>query len=504
MVIPSTGYLFENKRQTLLRSDWPSFSAISAQASPHVFGPSGLPVVRSWLQGNDIPLDRQEYWLQAHAGAKTNCDGVTGTLYVPEVYQFYAANAMSSAGGVLAMGCGTGKTLTAELYALAVAPKLCGKPCIIATTLTAFRAWKPYLDRFKAMGYGSVHLISIDSLHKFEPAFPSAGGLLILDESHLLGSVTARRTKHAMRLRLKVDDALCLSGTMFHGGIPRALTNMNLAVPGLAGFSSAYNAAQHFGCLQQLMIPGVGRVTKILKPEGQHFDAFKSFVTRRFVCALTKNSPLVASCVTIPEQDQETVEFGGPWMDVHTACVHEVRRAIEANEGIPHAMKVMQALAHQGIETKAQYILDMLSDGEPLVVFCQYHESLNYLENLFKEEGISYARIDGSTSVDERGSIESAFSRGELRVILGQCVAAGVSISLTRSHRSVSTDISWRPEDYDQMLARTCRRGQAHRCRHTDLVANRFQSEILQRIRSGMVFDASVSAFQDARRATGL
>lgn len=503
MVIPATGYTFEGKRQTLLRSDWPSFSGMSAQNSPHVFGQAGVPVVRDWLKNNDIPFDRQDYWLQAHRGAKTSVDGVTGTLYVPEVYQYFAANAMSSAGGVLAMGCGTGKTLTAELYALGVSGKLRGKPCIIATTLTAFDAWRPYLDRFKSMGYSAVHLVSIDSLHKFEPAFPSSGGLLILDESHLLGAVTARRTKHAMRLRLKVDDALCLSGTMFHGGIPRALTNMNLAVPGLAGFSSAYNAAQHFGCLQQLVIPGVGRVTKILKPQGADFERFKEFVTRRFVCALTKHSPLVQSCVTIPEQDQETVEFGGPWMDVRTAALQEIRRSIEANEGIPHAMAIRQTLAHQGIAWKAQYILDELSNGEPLVVFAQYHESLDYLENLFKEEGITYARVDGSVTGDFRKNATASFESAEVQVFLGQCVAAGISISLTRASRSVATDISWRPEDYDQMLARTCRRGQTHRCRHTDLVANRFQSGVLQTIRSGMVFDASIAAFQDVSRALG-
>lgn len=502
MVIPSTGYFAEGKKQTLLRSDWPYFAAMSALESSTVFGPHGKDVVRQWLVANDVPLARQDYWLAALNGKHTVCDGVTGTLYVPDVYQFHAANQMSEAGGVLAMGCGLGKTLTAELYAAAVSAKLQGKPVIIGCPKIAFGAWAPYIPRFKAMGYSDVFLVSIDSLHKFEPGFPSAGGLLILDESHLLGSVTARRTKHALRLRLKVDDALCLSGTLFHGGIPRALTNMSLAVPGLASFSSVYNAAAHFGCIQRLTIPGVGVVQKILKPEGDHHTAFMEFVTRRFVCSLTKHSPIAASCIAIPEQDIDTVEFGGPWMDIRTSAITEIRRAIEANEGIPHHMAVMQKLAHSGIEEKSGFILDMLSNNEPLAVFSQYHDSLNHLETRFKDEGISYARIDGASSADARSHATGQFERGEIQAFLGQFEAAGLSISLVRSRRSVATDISWRPEQYDQVLARTCRRGQSHRCRHTDLVANRLQLGILERIRSGMVFDSSVAAFQDVARAS--
>jgi hypothetical protein len=478
---------------------------MSALASPEVFGPHGKEAVRQWLRSNDVPFARQDYWLDALRGGRTNVIGISGTLYPPDPYQLYAAGEMSSAGGVLALGCGLGKTLTAEVYASAVAAKLRGRPVIIATTLTAFAAWKVYIPRFKAMGYSDVFLVSIDSLHKFEPGFPSAGGLLILDESHLLGGITARRTKHALKLRLKVDDCICLSGTMFHGGIPRALVNMNLAVPGLAGFSSNFNAATHFGCLGEIFVNGTKHY-KILKPQGPGATKFQEFVARHNVCALTKKSPIVTQSVTIPEQDQLTEEFGGPWMDVHTASVIEVRRAIAANEGIPHHMAIMQALAHEGIEVKTQYILDTLSDGQPLVVFCQYHESLDYIETKLKEEGITYARVDG-TVVDERRSacvhsFQSA-SNG-VQCFLAQIETVGISIELTRARRSVATDISWRPESYDQALARTCRRGQVHRCTHTDLVSNRLQSDILESIRLGMVFDASVSSFQDVRRACGL
>ncbi len=504
MPIPSTGYFAEGRKQTMARSDWPYFAAMSALASEDVYGPHSKAVVRDWLKAHDIPYARQDYWLEAHSGKRTICDSVVGTLYCPEAYQVFAASSMSVAGGVLAMGCGLGKTLTAEVYAAAVATKLQGRPVVIATTLTAFDAWTVYIPRFKDMGYSDVFLVSIDSLHKFEPGFPSAGGLLILDESHLLGGTTARRTKHALALRLKMDDALCLSGTLFHGGIPRALTNMNLAVPGLAAFSSQFNAANHFGCLQEVRDHQGVRHWKIIKPEGAAHTKFMEFVTRRFVCALTKRSPLAAMCVNIPDQDQETVEFGGPWMDVYTSALMEIRRAIADNEGIPHDMKVRQALAHQGIEAKTQYILDVLSDGEPLVIFAQYHESLDYIESKLNEEGISYARIDGSVTGGARTAARERFHRGECRCIIGQIEALGISVDLTRAARSIATDISWRPECYDQALARTCRRGQSHRCRHTDLVANRFQFDILARIRSGMVFDASVSSYQDVRRATGL
>ena len=518
MTIPLVGYLATvpgSPKQNLPRSDWPIFAAMSALASSQYYSQtsSAGPAIHSWLKGQDIPEDRLSLWLRALAGNKLPITTITHAgpgsyRFIPEQYQYVAAAAMSCAGGILALGCGLGKTLTTEVVVNAVAPRYFGKPLIIATTLTAFGAWKEYIPRFEKLGFSKIFLVSIDSLHKFEPGFPSNGGVLIYDEGHLLGAVTSRRTKHAMKLRLKVDFCLLLTGTLFHGGIVRAMTCMNLAVPGLGTFASSFSAASYFQCIEEVTYKETrGDKTidvtrhKIVKPTGEHHARFQEFVARRFVCALAKSSPIVRQSVNIPEQDQVSIHLDGPWATVHQDSVTEIRRAIEAGEGIPHASAVAKRLARSGLASKIDFLLEALSDSAPAVVFAQYHESLDALEQAFLDAGISLVRVDGSVTGVHRSNAISDFQSGKAQVFLGQIEAAGISVELTRSSRSFATDLSWRPDAYDQALARTCRRGQASRCTHTDLIANRFQERVVDTVRSGKAFDASITEYQDVARA---
>lgn len=507
MPIPSIGYIPEipgRPKQVLPKSDWPNYAAIAALSTTAHFGPLGasaIPVLRSYLATQDIPWDRASRWI-----APPNIKALRDHEYykTPDEYQFYAAEQMSVAGGTLGLGCGLGKTLTAEVVAKALLPTLASRTLVLASTRTALDggAWTPYIPRFSAMGYDPIFQVSIDSLHKFEPGFPASGGLLLLDEVHLLGGSNARRTKHALALRLKMDAGLGLSGTVFHGGILRAMNTLNLAIPGSATFASQWKAAEYFNCIRDVPV-GDKVYKKIVKPEGDDARRFQEFISSRHVCALSKTSKMVLESLVIPEQDIETVSLDGPWGSIHYDSAQEVRRAMEAGEGIPHASAVAKKLARSGIDTKISWILDALATGEPLAVFAQYHESLDAIEATLRAEEIPFVRVDGGVTGRARTEAIARFQDSPaIPVFLGQFEAAGISVELTKARRSVATDISWRPDAYEQMLARTCRRGQAHRCVHYDLLANRFQEKILEHIRSGRVFDSSVTEYQEVQRAT--
>jgi len=136
MVIPTMGYCPDipgRPKQVIPRSDWPIYAAVSALESGKYFGPlaaNGDAVLRSWLNSQDIPEARINFWLSSLHGQKImlpeSAPGVH--RFDPEEYQTYAASEMSESGGILGMACGLGKTLTAEIFVNAVAPKLQGKP----------------------------------------------------------------------------------------------------------------------------------------------------------------------------------------------------------------------------------------------------------------------------------------------------------------------------------------------------------------------------------------
>ena len=223
-------------------------------------------------------------------------------------YQLDAEHKLTIAGGVLNLGVGLGKTLTtaamAEIYqreGLAMPSR-----CWIVAPLIAHGAWKPYLPYLKSM-YRDVRVLSIDSIHKFKAAAPE-GGLLIVDEAHLAGRMTARRTSSLMTLRLGFDVGLCLTGTLVHGGLEKALTVLDLAVPGAAGFSSRWTAGDYFKVLVRKKI-GSRTVTSLEKPTGALKNAFMEWV-HSYSCVLSKDSPAVAAEVCIPGQELHTVEIG--------------------------------------------------------------------------------------------------------------------------------------------------------------------------------------------------
>ena len=65
---------------------------------------------------------------------------------------------------------------------------------------------------------------------------------------------------------------------------------------------------------------------------------------------------------------------------------------------------------------------------------------------------------------------------------------------------SITLDVSWSCIDYSQALARTHRRGQNNPCLHVDLVSNRLQARILDRLRSGQDFAATCAEYADLKR----
>lgn len=445
------------------------------------------------LEAKGVPEDRAMRFARS-----VNLSGlVAGMLSVPvsgktlAEYQQNAVSRMTEAGGVLGMAVGLGKTISAIAAAREYVTKVVSPRCWIMCPLNAMGAWKPYLDDLKAMGYTDVKLLSMDSAHKFVGA-PRIGGLLIVDEAHLAGRMAARRTKSLFTIRYGFDTCLCLTGTMLHGGLEKALTVLDLAIPGATGFATRWSAAAHYGVLVKKRI-GSRVVNDIAKPHGASRSRLNALLARYTACA-TKEAEEVKKSVLIPSQWLREVEFGGAQESATETVVRIARAVAEDTGSLPEAMAVMHMAMRDGIDAKLAWLLDQMED-EPVVVFAAYHESLDAAEAVFEESGVSWVRVDGSVTGDDRIEAVRRFQAGEVQVFLGQIDAAGASIDLFRSHVSVALDLTLRATNYAQALGRTCRRGQVHECYHFDLIANKIQAAALARLRSMEDFNADFTAF---------
>lgn len=444
-------------------------------------------IIDPWLSGVDIPLARAALWARTINGAliapaswPTTVNGLALSSY-----QHTALSRLGEAGGVLAMDCGLGKTITALAAAQAYGGRL-----VVVCPLNAVPTWK------RAAPAGTT-IVSMDSAHNLV-GMPPTGGTIIFDEAHLLGDVTARRTKACHALRTKFDHGLCLTGTLLHAGVQKTLSIIDLAVPGAALFPSRWKAGEYFHCLVKKPIPG-RTVTVLEKPTGTHRTAFLDYLSRH-VIAITVDSQEVRAAFQLPDQHLYDYALEEPWLSIDAEAARLVQAQIDAGEpGIMNASACAHAMSAAGAQSKVDFVMQHLED-EPVVIFANYTATLDLMAQALTDAGITFVRVDGSVTGAARGECQRKFQAGEAQVFLGQMSAAGVAMDLYRAQYSFALDHPWKSADYAQALARTHRRGQQHETHHFDLAANAWQRRVIQHLRNGADFNASFAEYQQLRR----
>lgn len=458
-------------------------------------------VLLSALEDRGIPNQRAETWCRgiaatplregydARAAMPRTLAGLT-----PSQYQIDAALDLTVAGGLLGMAVGLGKTLTSLCAAVAYTRwRWASKHRLwIFCPLNAMGAWARYTEEMKKY-FEDVRVVSIDSAHKLIGADRAAGGVLIIDEVHLAGHGTARRTKALFDIRLAFDVCIGLTGTLLHAGVEPALTMLDLVIPGAAGFATRWRAGAAFNGIVKKQL-GPRSVTALAKPSGEAHERFNTLM-RTYSVLLTKHSPAVRSEVTIPEQSLEQVNFGGGGESIDDLIVRIALANLNDDGTLPHASKVLHLARAEGSEAKVGWVMDNL-DHEPVVLLAEYHVTLTLLREALDAAKIPYSYVDGGVTGDARIEQVRKFQAGETSVFVGQVDAAGASIDLFRARISVCIDHTDKATNFAQALGRTCRRGQQHECTHIDLVANAIQELCVKRLRNAEDFHMSLVDWQ--------
>lgn len=451
----------------------------------------------------EVPDARLDLWLRSLGGGMTKVRyerQPAGIPYPLDDYQLSVLSELREAGGVIGFACGLGKTLLASVWAIAHAPLTLKNRLLITCPLNAFSTWnriKPSLARH----FEEVSIVSMDSLHNLRGMDAQYGGVLIIDEAHAFGDMKTRRTKAAHALRAKFDYALCLSGTILHGGIQKAHSLLDLACPGAAGFSSTWKMGEYFRCIIEKQL-GTRVVKALAKPSGASKDRFNTYLLP-WVKSVNYSSPAVKLAFDMPEHEVRTVVLGAPWASMDEAAANLIERFIaeHPDDPLPTAAAIAHMLAREGTEEKIESLFDNLTHDSdlPLVIFAHYIETLDAVERALVDRELPYVRVDGDVTGPERIEAERRFQEGEVDVFLGQMAAASVSMNLQRANLSVALDHSWRAVDYDQALHRTYRRGQTRHTIHLDFIANAFQELVVSRVRQAVDFDASVAEWQQIK-----
>lgn len=104
-------------------------------------------------------------------------------------------------------------------------------------------------------------------------------------------------------------------------------------------------------------------------------------------------------------------------------------------------------LAIEKTKTTIEMVKDYIDQGESVVVFSNYTKPLNMMKEFFDEKAAIY---DGNTTEKEGQKIVEDFQNGNIKVFLGNIKAAGVGLTLTKSHILFFNDYDWLPSNHLQ------------------------------------------------------
>jgi SWI/SNF-related matrix-associated actin-dependent regulator 1 of chromatin subfamily A len=121
-------------------------------------------------------------------------------------------------------------------------------------------------------------------------------------------------------------------------------------------------------------------------------------------------------------------------------------------------MAARSALALRKVAATTEIALECLQSG-PVVVFSEYLGPISELSEKLTGAGYRVDTITGSTSQSQRLKTVERFQSGELDVLVGQTLAAGVGITLTASSYVVFNDLSLVPAYHAQAEDRVYRIG---------------------------------------------
>ena len=392
-------------------------------------------------------------------------------------------------GGILADDMGLGKTLQTiaflsshiddESRVLILAPA-----SLIYNWQDEFQRFAPQLD--VAVVYGSKsereailargHQILVTSYASFRQDAESYQeakqyDYLILDEAQVMKN---SQTKIAQQLReFEVGNCFALSGTPIENNLAEIWSIFQIILPGL--------------------LPGKLEFGKWTAQ--QVARSIKPFVLRRKKEEVLQELPDLIEVNVLNEltDSQKAIylaQLQQMQASISGATEAEInRRKIEILSGITRLRQICDTPklfmeTYQGDSGKLESLRDLLlqlKEGQHRVlIFSQFRDMLDLIEEDLEELGISSYKLTGSTPASQRQTMTRAFNAGSRDAFLISLKAGGVGLNLTGADTVILVDLWWNPAVEAQAISRAHRMGQTQKVEFFRLITKGTIEEKIQ------------------------
>lgn len=315
--------------------------------------------------------------------------------------------------------------------------------------------------QFLALKKSKIVIISYDLLSREENLSilrERTWELLIADESHYLNG-RSKRTKAVLKhIFPKCQYKIFLSGTPCRSNCIDIFNIAHKILPGI--FPTHDSFAERYSYKKMIRIPGGRQIPKYFGIKNA--EELSKIIRDNFFIRRTKAEVMPE----LPEKRFSTIWLGPEYLvEADEKAIAESylfeaevkQRGASAPTNFGSLALQRQAQGVKKCPAVVDFVSNLLEQGIPVVLFAWHRKVIALLEAGLSK--FSPLVITGDTPAELRHQHVESFQAGKSLVFIGNIVAAGTGITLTKSNTVVFAELSWTPAEIAQAIDRLHRIG---------------------------------------------
>lgn len=184
-------------------------------------------------------------------------------------------------------------------------------------------------------------------------------------------------------------------------------------------------------------------------------EKIKHLYIRRLLTEMTDMVDKNIITKTYDLTESQRVEYERLWQEYLDAQIEQGNEDSEQYRQLVEGILVRQYLAKQMVDNTIKLVDDMLEEGGKVIIVCTFAEEIAMFKNYYKKKCVVY---DGKMTAKAKDKAEQAFNNDKnVRVFIGQILAAGVGLNLVVANKMVFNSYSWVAADNAQIEDRIYR-----------------------------------------------
>ena len=184
-------------------------------------------------------------------------------------------------------------------------------------------------------------------------------------------------------------------------------------------------------------------------------EKIKHLYIRRLLTEMTDMVDKNIITKTYDLTESQRVEYERLWQEYLDAQTEQGNEDSEQYRQLVEGILVRQYLAKQMVDNTIKLVDNMLEEGGKVIIVCTFAEEIAMFKNYYKKKCVVY---DGKMTAKAKDKAEQAFNNDKnVRVFIGQILAAGVGLNLVVANKMVFNSYSWVAADNAQIEDRIYR-----------------------------------------------